>query len=51
MKSSVIGLAVVGTVLVIGGAAGLFAYQSPQARDGETGTRAVRKIAVYKSPT
>ncbi len=41
MKSGVIGLAIVGALLVVGGAAGLFAYQSQQARN----------IAVYKTPT
>ena len=52
MKSSVTGLAIVGALLVIGGAARLVAYQSQQAPGGATGThRAVRNIAVYKTPT
>ncbi len=52
MKPSVTGLAIVGALLVIGGAARLVAYQSQQAPGGDTGTRrAVRNIAVYKTPT
>ena len=52
MKSSVTGLAIVGALLVIGGAARLVAYQSQKAPGSDTGTRrAVRNIAVYKTPT
>ena len=52
MKSSVTGLAIVVALLVIGGAARLVAYQSQRAPEGDTGTRrAVRNIAVYKTPT
>ena len=51
MKSSVTGLAIVGALLVIGGAARLVSYQSQQAPGGATGThRAVRNIVVYKTP-
>ncbi len=41
MKLGVIGLAIVGALLVVGGAAGLLGYQSQQSRT----------IAVYKTPT
>ncbi len=44
MKSNVTGLAIVGSLLLIGGAAGLFAYPTGSAETGRT-------IAVYKSPT
>jgi hypothetical protein len=52
MKSGVTGLAIVGALLVIGGAAGLFAYQSEQMRGNEPGARATGlEIVVYKTPT
>ena len=58
MKSNVTGLAIVCALLLIGSAAGLFAYQTGSAEAGqqtaEAGQQtaeAGRTIAVYKSPT
>ncbi len=51
MKSNVTGLAIVGALLLIGSAAGLFAYQTGSAEAGQQTAEAGRTIAVYKSPT
>ncbi len=45
------GLAIVGSLLVIGGAAGLFAYQTGSAAAGQQTAAAGRTIVVYKTPT
>ena len=45
-------MAIVGALLVIGGAAGLFAYQSEQMPGNEPSARATGlEIVVYKTPT